>query len=241
MITVSYAEMFRSASCLVPRVTWDYRPARMHSRKARSRGFTLVELMVVIVIITGLASLAVPSILRQMRDRRTRQAAEEIASLYRQARLRALGRGAAVMVQYRPDTGFQTREAVLGGVGACATLPTTRCTSTNWGQGSAVPNGDELISSFNPTAGVYEGVTATAHATSPDLGGGSATSEGDSPSALDICFTPMGRTLFRTTPNGTLSWMSGVPAITVSRANNAGLKRVVVIPPNGLARTDVAQ
>ena len=52
--------------------------------------------MVVVVIITALAALAVPSILRQMRDRRTRQAAEEIASVYRQARLRALGRGAAV-------------------------------------------------------------------------------------------------------------------------------------------------
>ena len=217
----------------------DYRPVQTAPARA-TRGFTLIELMVVVVIITGLASLAVPSILRQMRDRRTRQAAEEIAMLYRQARLRALGRGAAVLVQYRKATGFQLREAVLGGAGTCATLPTTNCTTTNWGQGPTVANGDQLISSFDPTTGPYAGVEAQGHASSPNTKGGSALYNSDNTDTLDICFTPMGRTLFRILAAGQLAPMTGIPVISVSRASG-GLTRVVVVPPNGMARTDVAR
>ena len=200
-----------------------------------------------VVIITALAALAVPSILRQMRDRRTRQAAEEIASLYRQARLRALGRGAAVMVRYNGTTGFQIREAVVGGTNNCARLPTTSCTTTQWGQGPTVANGDQLITEFNPTSNVYEGVVSTAHASDPNLGGGSALTTDPPVSVLDVCFTPMGRTLFRIVDgaNTPLFPMTGVPLIEVARRVDAthgeGLTRIVIIPPNGLARTDVAR
>jgi len=204
--------------------------------------------MVVVVIITALAALAIPSIIRQMRDRRTRQAAEEIASLYRQARLRALGRGSAVMVRYRSsDNGFfEVREAVLGGAGTCAALPTTNCASTLWDQDATKANGSKLITQFNPAAGVYDGVTSIAHASqvggSPQVAGLADLVADTGVANLDVCFTPMGRTLFRTT--GTISDplapMTGVPAVTVSR-NTGGLTRIVLIPPNGLARTDVSQ
>ncbi len=196
--------------------------------------------MVVVVIITALAALAVPSILRQMRDRRTRQAAEEIAALYRQARLRALGRGAAVMVSYDSLTGFQMREAVLGGAGNCARLPATSCATTLWGQGPAVPNGDQLIDTFNPISGVYAGVTVTVRASAPTAGGGSATMTSSPVGTLDVCFTPMGRAQFRIVAGNVLSPMMGVPLITVSR-DTSSLTRLVVVPPNGLARTDVSQ
>lgn len=221
----------------------NYRPVQAVDRSNWARGFTLVELMIVVVIITALAGLAVPSILKQMQDRRTRQAAEEIASIYRQARLRALGRGAAVMVRYSSTTGFQLREAVMGGGGTCARLPVSSCSTTQWGQGPTVVNGDQLISQFSPSAGVYAGVSVAAHASAPTAGGGSAKVTDPAVSALDICFTPMGRALFGIaggTPPPTLLAMTGVPLISVSR-DTGGLTRLVVIPPNGLARLDVSQ
>ncbi len=185
-----------------------------------------------VVIITILSALAIPSILRQMRDRRTRQAAEEIASVYRQARLRALGRGAAVMVRFTAN-GFEMREAVLGGNDpACARLPVTSCITANWATTSTT---SQRITQFDPTSGIYAGITTSVYASS---NGGSGI-VGTPLSGLDICFTPMGRALFGIN-GGPLAPMTGVPLVTVQR-DAVSLTRTVVIPPNGLARTDVSQ
>src|SRR5512142_2995898 len=112
--------------------------------------------MVVVVIITALSALAIPSILRQMRDRRTRQAAEEVASVYRQARLRALGRGSAVLVRYTRTTGtYQTLEAVIGpGTGApamagCVQLPVASCINTDW-----AGTNTQQVSTWSAPAGI---------------------------------------------------------------------------------------
>ena len=82
------------------------------------RGFSLVELFVVVVIIAVIALLAMPAITKQMRDRRTREVAERLATLYRNARMRAMGRGSAVMIQFDyANDRVQVREAVRGGAG----------------------------------------------------------------------------------------------------------------------------
>jgi prepilin-type N-terminal cleavage/methylation domain-containing protein len=205
-----------------------------------TRGFTLVELMVVVVIITALSALAIPSILKQMRDRRTRQAAEEIAAIYRQARLRALGRGSAVLVRYFFDganSSFTTLEAVLGGpAGTCTQqLPASSCTLTLWDRDQTNLSGAQTVATWSPLLGITSQVFAD-YTTN-----GSGKTTDTALTSLDICFTPMGRALFRTpSADGTqFKAMSGVPVMLVSRGDE-GLKRYVVIPPNGLSRTDVA-
>ena len=189
--------------------------------------------MVVVVIITALSALAIPSIVRQMRDRRARQTAEELANVYRQARLRALGRGSAVLVRYA-NSKFTTLEAVTGGNslgdGCTSLLPISSCTLTNWDSNNlTLTNSAQWLSDWAPTPGVQSVVYPTGNPT------------GTAQSMLDICFTPMGRALSRTDSSAALATMTGVPVVKVSRSSGEGLTRYVVIPPNGLARTDVAQ
>jgi type IV fimbrial biogenesis protein FimU len=208
-----------------------------HGRRLE-RGFTLIELAVVVIIIAVFAALAIPQVTRQLRDRRVHETAQRIAHVYRQARLRAAGQGGAVNVQYAAGTNgqgsFTVLDALVGGSTGCNVMPSTSCINTNWG---------------NTTAGGTARVADTF-----DVGATSAldrvfaemyrntTSKEDSGtqvSALDICFTPLGRTYVRT---ATASWapLAEVPAVKVYRkgasSGTVGLTRQVLILGNGAAR-----
>jgi len=188
--------------------------------------------MVVVAIIAVLAVLAIPSIIQRMRDRRTQEAAQRVAMLYREGRMRAMGRGAAVLVRYDgSDTGrFEIREGVRGvtggGDGACAALPATGCQINAWQDGS---DDSRVISSFDPTKnGVYEGVSVKL-----------ADTAGADAKQVDICFTPMGRAFVRYANVGAFQPLLGVPTAHVERVLNGsriGLERRVLILPNGASR-----
>lgn len=190
------------------------------------RGFTLVEMMAVVVMITILASVAIPLATRQLRDRRTQDAAQQIATLYQSARMRAMGRGSAVLVRYAPGTPgtFTVLEAQRGpndtsnGVpnAACAALPVSSCLTTDW---------------VNSTNQQYRTVSTL------DLTGDAGlTIEMNGGAALDICFTPMGRTYAAATGQP-LNAVTDVYTATVGRAASSNVRqRQVLILPNGAAR-----
>src|SRR5689334_20138349 len=143
--------------------------------------------MVVVLIIGILAAIAVPSMLERFRQRRSAEAAQRVAALYRGARMRAMGRGSAVLIRFDKD-GFKLFEALRpkrDGVDECLGEPSSSCLNTDWDQDRAE------LSSFDPARrSEYEGVTVTA--TAPD---GSALSE------FDLCFTPAGRAYQRSPVN----------------------------------------
>jgi prepilin-type N-terminal cleavage/methylation domain-containing protein len=69
------------------------------------RGFTLVELMVVVTLVALLATLATPTLSRSRQRGRAKEAAREIAAALRNVRAQSMSRGQAALVLINPQRG----------------------------------------------------------------------------------------------------------------------------------------
>jgi type IV fimbrial biogenesis protein FimT len=179
--------------------------------------------MVVVVIIAILAVIAVPTFANRMRERRVQQAAGEVASLYRSARTRALGRGAAVLVRYNADTGFEVFESIVGAKELerrereaeteCSALPGRSCLQSAW-------DADNTRSVGKLTKTAY---TTAAKFNAADVSG------------LEVCFTPSGRSFVRLAPDAELVALTR-PITFRLKSEVTTREREVVVLPNGTAR-----
>jgi type IV fimbrial biogenesis protein FimT len=75
----------------------------MAGRK-RQKGFTLVELMVVIGILAVLGAVALPAITRTIPNYQLRAAARELVIDFKKAKLEAVKRGRTVILKFTPET-----------------------------------------------------------------------------------------------------------------------------------------
>ncbi|MFO0571653.1 MAG: hypothetical protein U0263_38855 [Polyangiaceae bacterium] len=198
-----------------------------------------MELVVVVIIVGVLAALAIPTITGQMRSRRTAFVAKEIVSLYRGARMRAMGRGSAVLVRFDRGTDaqgrFEVREAVRTAQVSntnCNGLPVSNCTLTTW----TADNADSQVIGqlIIANRAELEGINARVR----DPGDGDHTQ-------MDVCFTPMGRAFMRYGLNNPLTPLTTIPRVKVARVNAItqdpyGPSRWVLVVPNGAARLGIA-
>ncbi len=192
------------------------------------RGFTLVELIAVVLIITVLAALALPTAVAQLRDRRVQEAARNLALVYRQARLRAIGRGAAVLVRF-DTTRFTVHEARLGNnapTPTCANLPVSSCLNTDWA-GTVNTTVQREVDGFGPAS---SGELSTLSIALSD-------SVNTPVTALEICFTPLGRAFSREVIDGSAPFapLNQTYLATLSRPGLTRTRQVVLMP-NGTAR-----
>jgi len=204
--------------------------------RTNQRGFTLIELMVVVVIIAILAVIAVPLFAQRFRQQRVLQSAQTVAELYRGARARALGRGAAIVVTLTPNAAGQGTVDVLEGVQGntaanaaqtanCDNLPTRGCLTNNWTPAA--------VGAVVATARVVTNAAVPADVTTTAAVGTTAVGAGTS---VSVCFSPGGRAYVNTT--GVWTPANWAPLNTVLDINVSGQNRThrVVVLPNGTAR-----
>lgn len=178
--------------------------------------------MVVVIIIGIAATLGTPLLLEQMRERRSRDMAQQIATLYTSARLRAMGRGNAVMIRYNATTGFQVVESVEGTFAtgtrnvsnACTPTPGAGCLVTNWATDSQVVN--RLMWPSNIAVNAVNSA------------GGAVTD-------MNICFSPGGRS-FASYASGTDPTAAMVGSVRFTVKRDRGIARNVAVLPNGYSR-----
>jgi type II secretory pathway pseudopilin PulG len=205
-----------------------------------------VELLVVVTIIAIVAVLAIPTMVSASVDRRVFSDAGYVAELFRVARTRAVGRGAAVLVQITATTSngggrFQMFEAVAPNPtgGGVAEVPSSACKSpTRWpGAGGAAGTNYEFVDAVD-LSGTYEIQNSIAAQLKDPTG--TVVASGTS---AYLCFTPGGRIYYAvTTPTfDNVYPLGGAIQIDVRRfsgsyATAVGLTRTVWVTSSGSTR-----
>lgn len=209
-----------------------------------ARGFTLMELMVVVILVGILSVMAIPAMGQAAIDRRIYQDTSQISDLIRAAKARAVGRGAAVLVAM-DGTGrgkFNVRESVQANPDGSGLnqVPRSSCKSpTDW---TVVASPTQYYDVNQVDLG---GAFETANNVSAIIYTDDGTTIAPVASAY-LCFTPLGRTYFVSSVTAAPGFLDGaVPmtgALTIEVAQRptlgatTGMIRKILIPPSGVTR-----
>jgi type II secretion system protein H len=216
---------------------------------ARS-GFTLIEMLMAVALISVVAVAASPAFVRLMRDRRVNRQAMWIVNYLRTARLRAIGRGLPVVVQVNTaGTTCAFTQNAAGAVGTIRMLEASMgtltvakptCNTQNWSNGNILENTATAATTLGLT---YE---TPGFCTSTNDGNYGVTfwDENAIQHAFgEICYSSSGLAYSRYDSQAVaFNKLFGVPSFQVANINYygsttaAGTFRLVFVPPNGPAR-----
>lgn len=207
-------------------------------RRSWTRGFSLIELMVVIILVSILAVIAVPSLGPAREERLTFELADSFGRLVKTARTRAMARGAAHLVAITSagttDRGtflaFESRDAAGRPLASCRT-------PASW----TVPAG-------SATSPLVDGLRLSGTDMKAQMGLETSLSvDGVTAAAAVLCFTPGGRIYLATgsTPQVAANTLPVATPTTSTLAvrfarmqggSAVGIQRTIVVPPSGAPR-----
>ena len=131
---------------------------RYSEKQARMRGFSLVELVVVVAIILVVAAIAIPNMVRSWYDSNLRTCAFELSDMIQQARILAEKKNLTVTVRYRTvNSTVQEAYVDVNNNGAWDTGEPIIDLGRQFTMASAAPGG----SGGNPTNYVLNGNTTS--------------------------------------------------------------------------------
>lgn len=183
----------------------------------------------VIVIIGILVAAAAPSFTHWLKDKRVTDAASTVRDMYRLARARAMGRGAATAVIWESGASvgsprFVMREAIMGPASTLSPMmPLSSCLQSTF---AAADQSSRVVASFNDRAERYKPTETTFRL---------PTDNTTTLSYAALCFTPRGRVWLRSTAAGAFAPYTGVYRVQFTNADS-GMRRQVLLPPTGAAR-----
>lgn len=175
------------------------------------RGFTLVEMMIVVAVIGICAALATPSITRLQEQSRTQKDALSVLTLLQDAAARARGRGAAVQLRMTGNYIVMTESLQDVNGDGTVDLPVSACNGTP----------SPTLKFFTSKAKEGQNVMT--------LTAGAADTTVFSGADRWICFTPRGRT-FVSADGATWTRQADVLTFTFTNDTSSAVRQVDLFP-----------